>query len=576
VLLDLNAMAADGTVSIPSYELSPDGRLLAWAVSVGGSDWNQWRVREIATGTDLPERIDGTKFSGVSWLPDSSGFVYSRYPADASGNFDDSRQVSVYLHRLGQPQSADQLLFQVDDHPTRNPYGHVTDDGEFLVIDLFDGYETSGLYYQAWRGSAPSGAVVRLLNDWDARYEFLGSVGGLFYVLTTRDAPLGRIVAINLEAPAPADWIEIVSEGKEAIEDASLVGGSLFVQYIADAHARVRRVGLDGSGADLELPGRGTVSGFSGHADDTETFFVYSDFTNAARVYRLDLVTGEATEWARPDVGIDPAIYVTDQVFFNSRDGTRVPMYIVARRDAPRDGRRPVVLYGYGGFNVSLLPTYSTARMAWLEAGGVLAVANVRGGGEYGEAWHQAGTRLQKQNVFDDFIAAAEWLIANDYTSADHLAIWGGSNGGLLVAAVAQQRPDLFAAAIPAVGVLDMLRYQTGSANARQWSSDYGLSEVEPEFQALYAYSPYHNLRVDRCYPATLVMADANDDRVSPWHSYKYAAALQRAQGCANPVLIRVETNTGHGAGASTSKLIGEYADQWAFVAQRLGLRPGG
>ncbi|MGI9330385.1 MAG: prolyl oligopeptidase family serine peptidase, partial [Gammaproteobacteria bacterium] len=360
----------------------------------------------------------------------------------------------------------------------------------------------------------------------------------------------------------------------EAIDTVALTGDEIVVSYLKDARAVVRRFSLEGqSRGDLALPGLGNVVSFSGRLGETEAFYQYTDFTTPSTVYRYDAESGDSRAVRHPATDIDPADYVTRQVFVASPDGTRVPLTVVARRDLP-PGPRPLVLYGYGGFGVSLLPGYSTARMAWLEAGGIYAVANLRGGGEYGDAWHQAGTRLNKQNVFDDFIAAAEWLIAEELTTPSQLAIWGGSNGGLLVGAVAQQRPKLFAAAIPAVGVLDMLRYHLASANARQWSSDYGLSENPDEFTALYAYSPYHGLQPGTCYPATLVMADANDDRVVPWHSYKYAAALQHAQGCDRPTLIRVETNTGHGAGASTSKIINEYADQWAFIAAMTGLEP--
>ncbi len=576
VLLDPNALDADGSISIGGYALSPDGRWLAYSLSEGGSDWDYWQVRNTETGEDRDDRIEGTKFTGVSWTPGGDAFFYSRYP-QADGGFDDSQQVRVYRHEIATPQSADTLVFQVTDHPTRNPYGTVTEDGRYLVIELFDGYETNGIYYLPLDDTGqPVGEVVRLLDDWDARYGFLGHDRDRFFFQTTRDAPLGRVVAIDLSSAEVANWTEVVPEADSAIESVTLAGDELLVAYIRDARAEVQRFGLDGTPrGELVLPGFGTVAGLTGRLGDGEAFFSYTDFTTPGMVHRYDAQTAEAVALRRPAVGITPGDYQTRQVFVTSRDGTKVPVSIVARRDLP-PGPRPTVLYGYGGFNVSLLPGYSTARMAWLEAGGVYAVANLRGGGEYGEAWHQAGTKLNKQNVFDDFIAAAEWLVEEGVTTPEQLAIWGGSNGGLLVGAVAQQRPALFAAAVPAVGVHDMLRYHLASANARQWSSDYGLSEDAAEFGALYAYSPYHNLNTGACYPATLVMADANDDRVVPWHSYKYAAALQHAQGCDKPALIRVETNTGHGAGASTSKLINEYADQWAFVSAMTGLKPAG
>ncbi len=575
LLLDPNRIRADGTVSLADYELSPDGTLLAYSLSDGGSDWKSWRIRRIATGADLAEVLEGTKFTSVAWSRDNRGFYYSRYPRSADGSYDDGRQVAIWYHRLGTPQDDDSLVFAISDHPTRDPYPLVTDDGAYLVIHVRDGYQTSGVYFQSLRDPAESrpGEVVRLLDEWDALYEFIGNEGPEFFFYTTRGAPNGRVIAIDIARPQPEHWREVVPENEAAISAASLIAGRVIVQRIVEVKSRVAVFAADGAGlGEIALPGAGSVTGFAGPSASPETFFAYTDFTTPRAVFRHDLATGRSELWQAPAAGIDPGAYVTRQVWYESRDGTRVPMYVVHRRDRPPDGRRPTVLYGYGGFNVPLLPAYSASRAAWLEAGGVYASANLRGGGEFGERWHEAGTKLAKQNVFDDFIAAAEWLIKEGYTSPKHLAIWGGSNGGLLVGAVANQRPELFAAAVPAVGVMDMLRYHTAGANARQWSSDYGLSEVQEEFRALYAYSPYHNVRPGTCYPATLVMADANDDRVAPWHSYKYAAALQRAQGCEHPVLIRVETRAGHGAGASTSKIIDEYADQWAFVARETGL----
>ncbi len=573
IVLDPNAMAADGSVSITGYELSPNGKLLAYGLSKGGSDWDSWRIKDLTTNQDLPEQIEGSKFSSVAWLPDSSGFFYSRYPQQAGG-YDDSRQVSVYRHRVGDGQADDHLIYSVTDHPTRNPYADITEDGRYLVYELFDGYDTNGIYLQRLgEDGGPQSGLIRLLDAWDARYELIGNQGDRFFFLATHSAPRGRIIAVDLATPDPANWVEIVPHTNWAIESAALLGGLLVLEYLVDAHSSLSRFRLDGTPlADIELPGKGTLEDLSGEADEPVAYLSYTDFATPSSTFKLQVQTGELTPLFTPNVDIDKTAFRSEQVFYTSKDGTRVPMYVVSRADLPSDKPQPLVLYGYGGFNISLSPSYSTARLAWLEAGGVYAMANIRGGGEYGVDWHKAGTGLHKQNAFDDFVAAAEWLIAQGRTTPKQLAVWGGSNGGLLVAAVAQQRPDLFAAAIPAVGVLDMLRYHTASANARQWSSDYGLSENVDEFQVLYSYSPYHRLRPDDCYPATLVMADANDDRVVPWHSYKYAAALQYAQSCERPALIRVETNTGHGAGASTSKIINEYADQWAFVAAATGL----
>ncbi len=528
-------------------------------------------------GEDLPEVLQGTKFTDVAWVPDGSGFYYSRYPlreaAGAAGRYDDSRQVSIWYHALGTQQDRDQAVFAITDHPTRNPYPSVTEDGRYLIIRVDDGYDVSGIYYRDL--SAGNAGVVRLLDQWDGRYEFLGNLGPVFFFRTTQQAPAGRVIAIDSRHPQPPQWREVVPEAPEAIADASLVGGQLLVRYIVEVKSLVRAFAPDGRQlSEVSLPGAGTVDGFGGLPSATGTFFAYTDFTTPRALYRYDIRTARSEPWRVPAPVVEPGQYVTRQVHYRSRDGTQVPMYIVHRRDLPAGRAHPAVLYGYGGFNVSLLPAFSASRAAWIEAGGVYAVANLRGGGEFGERWHTGGTRLNKQNVFDDFIAAAEWLIAAGYTTREQLAIWGGSNGGLLVGAVLNQRPELFAAAVPAVGVMDMLRYQLASANARQWSSDFGLSDVPAEFQALWRYSPYHNLKPGTCYPPTLVMADANDDRVAPWHSYKYAAALQNAQGCGRPVLIRIETRAGHGAGASTSKIIDEYADQWAFVAAATGLAP--
>jgi prolyl oligopeptidase len=574
VLIDPERLSADGTVSVNGYALSPDGHLLAYGLSDGGSDWRTWRVLDVERREPRADELHGIKFSGVSWSTDGDGFYYSRYPRGADGpGYDDQRQVSIWYHAIGTPQSADTEVYRVTDHPTRNPYATVTDDGAYLVIALFDGYVANGFYYRRLRDGRPDGEVVRLLDAWDARYEFLGNDGATFYFQTVRDAPLGRIVAIDLERPAPEHWRTVVPEARHALNAASLVGGVLIAQYLIDAHATVRVFGQDGSPrGEIALPGKGSVTGFGGRYADAETFFSYTDFTTPGTVYRYEIGSGAVTPVSVPETAIDPAAYVTRQVFAESRDGTRVPMFIVHRADLDIDGRNPTVLYGYGGFNVSILPAFSSMRMAWIEAGGVYVSATLRGGGEYGEEWYRAGARLAKQNVFDDFIAVAEWLIDNGVTSPAHLAIWGISNGGLLAAASQVQRPELFAVVVPAVGVLDMLRYHTASANARQWLTDYGLSENPDDFAAQIAYSPYHNLAAGTCYPPTLVVADSNDDRVLPWHSYKYAAALQHAQGCDNPVLIRVETRSGHGAGRSTSKNIEQYADQWAFVAEFTGL----
>ena len=574
VLIDPNTFSEDATIALMGYEVSPDGAKIAYAVSDGGTDWRIWRVRDVDSGEDSSDELRDIKFYNVSWSRDSEGFYYSRYPKGTDGKGDDQKTVSIYYHKLGEPQSDDVLVYSIDDHPTRNPWGSVTDDGSYLVIDVFDGFDSNGFYYLDLREPDADAEVVRLFDEWDARYTFLGNQGPVFYFKTTRDAPLGRVIAVDTSKQGLEGLVEIVPEAQQALDDATLVGGRLVGQYLHDARTQVKVFELGGRlEREVDLPGIGTAGGFSGHFDDPETFYGYTDFTTPGEIHRYDLETGESTLFRRPEVAFDPDEYETRQVFYASKDGTKVPMFITHRKGLELNGQNPTLLYGYGGFNVSLTPGYSTANVVWLEMGGVLAIPNLRGGGEYGEVWHEAGTKQAKQNVFDDFIAAAQWLIDNGYTSRPKLAIQGRSNGGLLVGAVMTQRPELFGAALPGVGVLDMLRYHTASANARQWSSDYGLSENEDEFKALYAYSPYHNVQQDACYPPTLVTTADHDDRVVPWHSYKFGAALQANQACDNPIIVRVETRAGHGAGKPTWMQIEDVADQWAFLVQQLGVR---
>ena len=575
VLLDPNTLSEDGTIALSSAIPSRDGRLLAYSVSDGGSDWTQWRVRDIDSGEDLADLLLHTKFTGVSWSRDSSGFYYSRYPLNANGKADDSKAVSIHFHEVGTSQADDVLVYALPEHERWNPYATVTEDGRFLVITIWEGYAENAVHYMTL--DEGSGPAVELLNEWDALYQFLGNRGNEFYFKTTHDAPNGRVIAIDIERPEPANWREVVPEQEHALENASIVGGHVIAQYLQDARAKVRVTDLDGNFVrDVELPGPGSVEGFGGHMDDAETFFGFSSFTNPGEIHRLDVASGATTLFRRNTTQANVDDYETKQVFYASRDGTHVPMFIVHRKGIALDGSNPTLLYGYGGFNVSLTPYFSVSRAVWLEMGGVLAIANLRGGGEYGEAWHMAGTKLDKQNVFDDFIAAAEELIRLGYTQPAKLAVQGGSNGGLLVGAVVNQRPDLFGAALPAVGVMDMLRYHTASANARGWSSDYGLSENAEEFRAQLAYSPLHNVQAGTCHPAMLITTGDHDDRVVPWHSYKYAAAMQAAQSatehCTDPILIRVETRAGHGAGKPTWMVIENIADQWAFLVKALDM----
>ncbi len=571
VLIDPNTFSQDATISLSQFVPSPDASKLAYSVSDGGTDWDIWRVREVGTGEDLKDELRNTKFTSVSWNRDNQGFYYSRYPQGPDGKGDDSKQVSIYFHRLGDPQGDDRQLFSISDHPTRNPYPELTQDGRYLIIRVSDGFNTNGIYYRDLKRNNTE--TIRLFDAWDALYTFLGNRGSLLFFHTTRDAPNGRVIAVDADVGSRADLKEIVPEAEQVLELATLVGGRIIAQYLEHAQSVVKVFGMGGTlESSVALPGVGTAEGFAGHQEDSETFYSYTDFTTPVAIYRYDVKTGKSSLFKKTSVSVDTSFFVTKQVFFKSKDGTRIPMFLAHHKDTALDGQNPTLLYGYGGFNVALTPQYRTDQMVWLELGGVLAIPNLRGGSEYGEAWHLAGTKLQKQNVFDDFIAAAEWLIQGGYTSSKKLAIQGRSNGGLLVGAAMTQRPELFGAALPAVGVLDMLRYHTASANARQWSSDYGLSEQAEEFKALYAYSPYHNLSEGTCYPPTLITTGDHDDRVVPWHSYKFGAALQAAQGCASPIIVRIETRAGHGAGKPTWMRIEDVANHWAFLVRVLEL----
>ncbi len=568
VLVDPNALSADATASLADFSISPDGRYVAYAVSDGGTDWDTWHVREVESGRDLPDLIGDTKFTGVSWLPDASAFYYSRYPKGAHGKGDDQKQVRVYRHRLGATQADDEMVYEITDNDRHNPYGLVTEDGRWLVLIISYGFDKNAVHLRDL--SQPDAPVVRLLDKWDGLYTFLGAMDGRLYFETTQGAPLGRVIAIDPASPAP---VEVVPEARLRLHQASLVGGHVIASYLEDARSRLVVHRKDGSRrGDIRLPGHGTVIGFPDSPKEPETFFAYTDYLTPLALYRYDVAKDEVQPFRKPTVSFDAAPFVTEQAFYASKDGTRVPMFITRRKDAKRDGGNATLLYGYGGFDVSLTPTYSAAIAAWLEQGGIYAVANLRGGGEYGADWHEAGTRTRKQNVFDDFIAAAEWLVAERYTRPAKLAIHGRSNGGLLVGAVMAQRPELFGAALPGVGVMDMLRYHTASANAYAWSSDYGTVEDPDQFRALAAYSPVHNLKPGSCYPPTLVTTADHDDRVVPWHSFKFAAALQHAQGCANPAIIRIETRAGHGAGKPTWMLVEDWANHWAFLVKHLGM----
>ena len=573
VLLDPNTLSADGTVALSEYAPSPDGRLLAYSVSEAGSDWTEWRVRDVASGTDRADRIRRVKFSGVSWFPDGSAFTYSRYPEPAAGEEQQGQLFfqKLMLHRLGTPQADDELLYERPDEKEWGFGGSVTDDGRWLAISVWRGTEQKNAFY--YRDlSVPGGAVKPLITAWDAAYHFLGNVGGTFFFRTDLDAPLGRVIAIDTAHPERSAWREVVPEGDDALQTASLVGGRVVCESLHHAVSRVRIFGTDGRHErDVDLPGAGSVGGFGGHADRTGTYFSYTDPKTPSEVWRYDVASGAASIFRRPTVDFRPEDFASEQVFVTSRDGTRVPMLLTWKKGTPRSPQTPCVLNGYGGFNISLTPNFSATSLVWMEMGGVLATANLRGGGEYGDAWHEAGTKERKQNVFDDFIACAEWLVREGRTSPPKLAISGGSNGGLLVGAGRTQRPDLFGACLPAVGVMDMLRYHKFTIGWA-WASDYGTADDADEFRTLLAYSPLHNLKPGTSYPPTLVTTGDHDDRVVPAHSFKFAAALQHVQTGPNPCLIRIETRAGHGAGKPTSKVIEEAADRWAFLVRVLGM----
>ena len=574
LLIDPNTWSDDGTVALAAYYPSPDGRHVAYLIQDGGSDWRKARIVEVDSGKVLDDELDWLKFTGLSWAGDGSGFYYSRYPETAEEEKFQSLNMNqaVYFHRVGTTQDEDVLVFANPDNPEWGYAASVTDDGEHLVITVWIGTDNR---YQILHQDLtdPDARPEYLIEGFDHDYSLVGKVGNELFFRTNKDAPRNRLIAIDVTRPDPEHWREVIPQAEDVLDGVSLVGGRIIADYMQDAQTIVKIFDLVGNQTGtVNLPGIGTASGFAGKFDDPETFFAYTSFDTPTTVNRLDVETGEVTVFRKPEVGFDSDDYVVKQVFYSSKDGTRVPMFIAHHVDVEPDGQTPTLLFGYGGFNISLTPSFSVTRLAWMEMGGVYAVANLRGGGEYGEKWHKAGTGVNKQNVFDDFIAAAEYLIDEGYTNPSKLAIFGGSNGGLLVGAVTNQRPELFGAAIPAVGVMDMLRFQEFTAG-RFWVDDYGSSENPEEFEALRAYSPYHNTRPGTEYPAILVTTADTDDRVVPGHSFKYAAAMQKAQGGEAPVLIRIETRAGHGSGSPTKMVIEDYADRWAFLIRNLGMR---
>ncbi len=572
VLLNPNELSADGTIALSGWNITEDGKYMAYGLSSGGSDWVEYRVRDVSTGKDLDDHIRWVKFSGASWTKDGSGFFYSRYDEPKGDELSSVNYFQkLYFHKLGTPQSADVLIYERPDHKEWGFAGGVTEDGRYLVITNWEGTERKNRVLYKDLSSADS-KVVELLMEFDAQYDFVGNDGATFFFFTDLDAPRGKLIAIDLAKPARSEWKEVIPQADETLTGVSHVGGHLVATYLKDAHTQVKVFETSGKFVrDVQLPGLGSAGGFGGRSDDVETFYSYTDFSTPPMIYRYDVATGASTVYKQPKVDFDPSQFESKQVFYTSKDGTRVPMFLTHKKGLKLDGTNPTYLYGYGGFNIPLTPSFSVANLVWLEMGGVFAVANLRGGGEYGKDWHNAGRLKNKQNVFDDFIAAAEWLIESKYTQPEKLAIGGGSNGGLLVGACMAQRPELFGAALPQVGVMDMLRFHKFTIGWA-WVSDYGSPDDAEMFQVLRAYSPLHNLRSGTCYPATLVTTGDHDDRVVPAHSFKFAAALQAVQACDKPTLIRIETRAGHGAGKPTQMMIEEVADRWAFMTAVLGV----
>jgi prolyl oligopeptidase len=575
-LLDPNRLSSDGTIALAGLALSEDAKLLAYGLSTSGSDWQEWKVRDVESGEDLTDHVGWVKFSGAAWTHDGKGFFYSRFdqPHESTKLEDTNYFQKLYYHRIGTPQSEDVLIYDRPDQKEWMFGASVTDDGRYLIIDVSQSTDRRNLVFYKDL-TDPNSKIVELIPTFAASFGLIDSEGTTFWFQTDYEAPKGRVVAIDI-AQSTEDWRSrlqpVIPEAEETLEDVSLFGNCFLATYLKDAHTQVKLFDLTGAPAgEVALPGVGSAGGFGGKRTDTETFYSFTSFTTPTTIYRYDLTTGESSLFRQPQVDFNPADYETKQVFYTSRDGTPVPMFITHKKGLTLDGSNPTYLYGYGGFAIPITPAFSPSNLVWMELGGVYAVANLRGGGEYGEKWHQAGTKLNKQNVFDDFIAAAEWLIAAGYTSPQKLAIGGGSNGGLLVGACMTQRPDLFAAALPAVGVLDMLRFHLFTIGWA-WCSDYGSPDNPEEFQALYAYSPLHNLKPGTAYPATLIITADHDDRVVPAHSFKFAAALQAAHQGDAPVLIRIETKAGHGAGKPTAKVIEEASDRWGFLVKVLGV----
>lgn len=572
VVLDPNTFSTDGTVALTGSSLSEDGLLLAYGTSSSGSDWQENRIRRVDDGSDYPEVIRWCKFSSIAWRHDNTGFFYNRLPEPGTVAEEDQNNYSrVYWHTLGTQQEEDALVYERPEAKELSFSPSITDDGAYLVLTVWHGTDAENrLYYREVNSDGP---FIRLLDDADAMYSVVGNSGPVFYIHTDLNAPRGRIIAIDLRSPERENWQELIAQQDDVIAFVSLINSQFVVTYMQDAHHQMMIYDLDGSfDHEIPLPTLGSVVEISGKPEDTEMFVSFTSYLFPPTTYHYDFPSSALTLFRRPEILFDPDDYETEEVFYPSKDGTRIPMFLTYKKGLQLDGTNPTFLYGYGGFNISLTPSFAVSRLLWLEHGGIFALANLRGGNEYGEEWHKAGMLEKKQNVFDDFIAAGEWLIANKYTSTPKLAINGGSNGGLLVAACMVQRPDLYGAVVCAVPVIDMLRYHKFTVG-RYWVGEYGNAELDAEqFKFMYAYSPLHNVKDGVAYPATLILSADTDDRVVPSHAKKFAARLQEANGGPNPILLRIETKAGHGLGKPTTKVIEELTDVYAFLFDRFGM----
>jgi len=598
VFFDPNKLSEDGTAALSGSSFTDDGKLWAYGIARSGSDRTEWRIINTATGEHLADTLAPNRQGGISWLKDDSGFFYSAFPQTATGGElkQETFNQKIYFHKLGTPQSQDFIVYERPDDKELFVGGDVTEDGKFFIISVNKGTRPENMvYYMPLAGFDPSTGLIKgyipgiavpendiaakrrsqihpLVTTLEASYSFIGNDGRTFYFSTDKGAPRSKVVAVDTMQKL-GKWSDVIPESKDSLESVGLLNDQFVLSYLKDASSKVRIYDMKGSPVrDVELPGIGSAGGFGGRRTESETFYTFSSFNAPPTIYRYDMKTGKSTEFRKAGVKFDGSQYEVKQIFYTSKDGTKVPMFLTYKKGIKLDGSNPTLLYGYGGFNISMTPGFSVARVPWLEMGGIYAVANIRGGAEYGKEWWEGGSRLNKQNVFDDFIGAAEWLIANKYTSTPKLAIQGGSNGGLLIGAVLNQRPDLFGAALPAVGVMDMVRFPKFTIGWA-WTSDYGSPDDAKDFNALYKYSPLHNIKPGTKYPATLVTTSDHDDRVFPAHSFKYAAALQAAQAGDAPVLIRIETKAGHGAGKPTAKVIEEQVDIYGFLIRNLGMK---